>query len=338
MDITMIDADDPAVSSPRERAARLLDAVQPNLLVRTTPTVGEGIDEYLVQVDRELGRRTAAVALQDCQGIGKRLSLGRADDAYRVLTVDERAAATVRARHGVAADAVGWLAHSRFLRGVPYAEARRSGRRLMAVDEEAIQVLFIGAAAEVEVERELGLVESMAPELRGLSTSVPVTYSYRPHPRRGAEELDALSKGVTALLDPLSAVDTAGLSYRETLASVDVVVSGASVMNLEVLAYFSAGSDGRARTPLSVYQEPREAGLFPGDWSAVRPLTHVPGNGSVLVHQGATAPPLEDLVLKSAMSRRRAREIRQYLPDPQGDALRASLRSVLQEGTDGEQS
>lgn len=327
--VEFVEAHVPDVGAATRLAAELIQKHQPDLLVRTTPTGGVGLDEFLIQADRELGAATPALALQDCHGIGQRLALPHPDPAYHVLTVDDRAAAEVETVWDAPAKAAGWLAHLRFSTGIGYAEARGRARRKLGLSDGAAQVLIVGSSSDVDPRREIAMVAAVAAELREIVGSTPLRYAYRPHPRRPALEGAALREEVGSLLAPLKANDLSALTYRELLASLDVVISAASVMNVEALAYARTEAGAGAELPLSVYPVPDEGPLFAGDWSRHRPSTHLPGNGSLLPAPGKGPPGLSRAFHDPGVRRRLAQETSAYLPDPSGAAFRRCLDDLL---------
>jgi len=116
------------------------------------------------------------------------------------------------------------------------------------------------------------------------------------------------------------------LPEAELLALPDVVVSGASAMNLEVLSY--AGTAAAAgQMPLSVYLTDPGQALFPGYWGPGLPSTHRPDGGSILVQAGGLVSGLIAVLEDQPAHEAMARAALKYAPG--GDAARAAIRTAV---------
>jgi hypothetical protein len=168
----------------------------------------------------------------------------------------------------------GWVAHDRFHRARPYEKSRAAERAALHLSDDDTYVLLVGSGPDVEVAAETALLA----ELAGLGELLPhrsVRLEYRPHPRRRPEDATALLRLAGGSDHPVQPIGAA------SLAAPDVIVSRASVLNLEAMAY--AATWGERTTPLSVYVLDDRSPIIDGYWAPSLPHTHLPGSGSLTV-------------------------------------------------------
>jgi hypothetical protein len=275
---------------------RLADAVAPDLVIRTTPATGLGADELMATA---VDGQVPVLCVQDFPGIGLTLGTGQHPVAVQgpdVVAVPEQDSARwVEQRHGVPACALGWVAHERFARFPPYATVRDQVRTRLGLAGQRV-VLVAGAAAEVPEAREAALLAA-ACGLRDLSAVAPVRLLYRQHPRRDAATAGRLRRLFAQAAGDAAVTVPGPVAGPDLLAVADLVVSGSSVLNLEVLAYASSArsspdcgpgiSGDVPPMPVSVFcGEPAEP-VFAGYWGPRPPVTHRPGGGSLLTSPAA---------------------------------------------------
>lgn len=247
---------------------KLVEDARPDLVVRTTPSTGEGLDEVVADVVRA---RVPVVCLQDFPGVGADIS---ATDL--VLTVDAEAGRWVTARYGARTAAVGWVAHERFALIPPRTEVRAAFHRVAGLNGRPL-ALLVGASSDVPVDDEAEWIRRVTASLRAAEPLCDVWVTYRVHPRRAPVERERLTAMGPSPVGPADGL----------VAAADLVLSRASVMNLEALAH--AGADvlaGRADPavmPISLYVDRPDGPLFPGYWGPEPPRTHRPGGGSLVI-------------------------------------------------------
>lgn len=297
--------DTAGLSMVLDRCARLFDDVRPDAVVRTTPATGWGPDELVATA---VAGRVPVIALQDFPGIGTALRSGAHPVGHLgadvVLAPDDTAAGWLRSILGVPAAAVGWLAHDRFHRLEPYDEQRAAARASAGLASDETCVLVIGSGPDVARAREEQLVVEAAGIASALSPA-PVRCGYRPHPRRPVDDGHVL-QGVLTGMVPTPPCPTDGFA---TLAMADVVVSRASVMNLELMAYAATWS--ARHVPLSAYVMDEHEPFIAGYWGPERPPTHRPGGGSLVVSTG-----LGNAVAQELFSRTGTGRTPSYVSDP----------------------
>jgi hypothetical protein len=280
-------ADLPAARTLLAACRRLADRIQPDLVVRTTPATGFGADEL---IGTAVAGRAPVLCIQDFPGLGLALGGGQhpvaTATAAEVATVDATSAGWIERRHAVPARVLGWIAHERLARFPAYSPAREAARAGLGVGGQKI-ALLVGSSSDVAVGAEAAMITA-ACGLARLAALRPLRLAYRAHPRRSAAQRERLQRTFAAAAGASALAIPRSLAEAALLALPDVVVSRASVLNLEVLAYAGTAGDVRAM-PISVYCGADAPELFPGYWGPQPPVTHQPGGGSVIAAAGTLA-------------------------------------------------
>jgi hypothetical protein len=262
--------------------AQLVGDVRPDAVLRTTPSTGWWADEFIATA---VAGRAPVIALQDFPGLGTALAAGtysaieRSVDA--ALAPDDTSAGWLRTHAGVPTTSVGWLAHDRFHRMRPYDDQRAESRLAAGLAVGHVGVLVIGSGPDVPLPEERRLFAQATGIIDALH-AVRVSVGYRPHPRRSVADTSGLQG---ALHDGLT--ETAELRFDQLepglagLSAADIVVSRASVMNLELVAY--AATWDSQHPPMSVYLLEGERFSVAGYWGPTTPTTHLTGGGSLVV-------------------------------------------------------
>ncbi len=304
--------------------ARLVDAIRPDVALRTTPSTGWGMDELVATA---VAGRAPVIALQDFPGLGIALRAGAHPVAVggvdAALAPDEISAGWLSDRAQAPVTPVGWLAHDRFHRSPPYDRQRAESRREAGIGASELCMLVIGSGPDISLAAEAGLVAEAAAGAGALSPT-PVTVEYRLHPRRPAAEASGLAEALRVALAPNARLPAGRLAPGVAgLAAADIVISRASVMNLETMAY--AATWHCADPPLSVYV--LAGGQFPvaGYWGPGLPATHLPDGGSLVIEAGLGAAISRGMAARRDVGRRAL--ARGYVSDP--DRTRAILRPLL---------
>lgn len=303
---------------------RLFDDVRPDVVIRTTPSTGWGPDELIATA---VAGRVSVIGVQDFPGLGTALRAGSHPAVERgadtVLAPDEVATGWLRTCAGVPADSIGWLAHDRFHTAPPYDEQRAIGRQSAGFSAGQICVLVIGSGPDVAFTEEADLVAEAAGIVGALSPAV-ARIGYRPHPRRAAGDAallqDALAAHVPVTARILPRDLAPGLAG---LAMADVVVSRASVMNLELEAYAATWTS--RHVPLSAYLMDEDQFFIAGYWGPQAPATHRPGGGSLVVSAGLGSAVARELATHRPQTH--CGRARTYVSDPH--RTRAVLRPIL---------
>ncbi|MEV4362639.1 hypothetical protein [Nonomuraea sp. NPDC049625] len=271
--------------------ADVLEAWKPDFVVRTTPSTGIGCDELIATA---VAGRVPVLGLQDFPGLGQALGEAEHPVAWRpcdaVATVDEIAADWVTRFKGVVARPIGWCAHDRFRSAAPYADTRRRVRGLAGLSTESA-MLVIGASADVPEDQEAAILREVANLVRwdAVGGAGPIRPNYRPHPRRPEDSVERLRQLFDKTMGGVAFELSRDIADAELRACADIVISHASVVNLETMAYASLSRE-LMRRPLSVYFRPTSGEpLFHGYWGPEAPSTHMPGRGSLIADPSAFA-------------------------------------------------
>jgi hypothetical protein len=313
-----------AVRAGLGHCAQLVDDVRPDVVVRTTPSTGWWADEFMATA---VAGRAPVIAVQDFPGLGTAL---RADARRAVergvdtgLAPDDASARWLAARAGTPAIPVGWLAHDRFHRMRPYDGQRAESRAAAGLAASDICVLVIGSGPDVPLPAEKQLL-AQAAGITAAVQSCQVRIAYRGHPRRPEGDAAALYGALHHRLPGTARLGSGRLPPGLAgAAAADVLVSRASVMNLELMAY--AATWDSPNPPMSVYLLPAGNFSVAGYWGPGAPGTHRPGGGSLIVsdttgdavaHELAAGRPLTGAALARA-----------YVSDP--DRTAAVLRPLL---------
>lgn len=247
---------DPSAKVSVAAARRLLEQVRPEVVIRTTPATGDGLDEVIAVA---VAGSVPVLCVQDFPGLGQALGADAGAAPDLVLTVDDESASWLRHRTAAPAVGIGWLGLERLRTGPPPSFLRDRVRHLLGLSSPVL--LVVGSSSDISVRDELAMLEEAADlPLRGQSPQM----IYRVHPRRDAEEAKALHRVVSAPL-PDGALDD--LTEREVLSLPDAVVSMASMFNLEVLAV--ATQEPLCPAPVSVFYRPSSEWNMSGFWGQI---------------------------------------------------------------------
>jgi hypothetical protein len=284
---TQIDPADLASAARLVRELRVFfSSFMPDLFLRTTPSSLIGIDELAPAALRSGGFRAPIHCLQDYYDVG----LALRDDEHPVAkvgidaiaTVDEAAARSVRERSGRDATVVGWASFDKYLTGLPYRAARVSGRRLLGLPENGKLVLYAGIRAGLPDGTDLLDFEQCLAALVDYSALRPeVRVALRTHPRCPPEERLAYQQLCQTYDRRIRFQSIDRLTeFRQVLAAPDALLSPASALNLDALAY--AATDPNPETQSVFLTGPYARAAFQASAGSALPPTHQSGSGSFL--------------------------------------------------------
>jgi len=282
---------------PHESCATALAIVRPDIVLRTTPAYGFGVDEA---IGCALEPEIPMFCLQDHYGLGRDLArverMGVTDGLARDCA-PEGAASRV--------DVLGWLSHERFLKAEPWRSARDVGRAKLGLRPGDLAVCYVCIN---EVEPMSGR-EDIAAFLDAASTiSAPSRWSVRPHPAMSAAEARWCARA--AHESGLNILDTTRLgSEREWLSAFDLLVSPASIMLVDALAFRLTDPEpleaGRGDLACLYLTTRRACAAMAAASGLERFPTHYPGRGFALGAEDdlaeALAAALEDDVDRAAL-------------------------------------
>lgn len=238
------------VSEPCEQGCeRALRWFHPDIVLRTTPAHGSGVDELIFAAMNAVRCPAPLFCIQDHYGIGQGLL-----EAHSVATVDAIAAKLVQEQYGVDAAVVGWAAHQHYVSGMPWIEARVLSRKNVGIGLRDQLILYAGICSGLSSEEDFRDFTEVVCALQKIE-NLGFAVAAKPHPRHSAATqalyFDKIHKA------GLKIVDVSGLcEERLRLAVADVIISPASVMNIDALAYqayWKAWHDNIGNSVASVY-------------------------------------------------------------------------------------
>lgn len=256
---------------------------KPDLILRTTPSHGYGVDEAVSDIKLRLpDLLPPLLCLQDHYGVGQKLEAAEA-----IATVDQLAVALCKAQHNLDAHSVGWGAHQHFISERPWIESRNSARHKLMLQEGQKLVLYAGICSGLSDDSDYSDYEQFITAAKSLPENVVI--GFRPHPRlsqlnrkRYMERLENLHPNV---------VDVSIITDEcERLAMSDVLISSASAINLDALAYQAAWGSKADNCMMSLYL------MSPAGIAAMKEATggwifpsHYAGHGSCIITPCAIA-------------------------------------------------
>jgi hypothetical protein len=278
-DPTVADTDLAGAERVLEGCRQLLAACNPDVVVRTTPSTGIGPDELVATA-----AAVPTLCIQDFYGLGSALA-GRHAVANKpvagVVTIDAWAEQMVRDHTGLPTVSAGWIAHERFLHFPSYRTTRNAARQACGLLADDRLVLIVGSSPDIPLGAERELLEAVAKIGSAAPRNQRTCFAYRSHPRRPAKSVELLKSVMddrSMCMVQLPVV----LSPAQFLAMPDIVISRASVLNIEVLAYAATEKEHVSLLPLSVYVYDDSEPLFDGYWGHQSPPTHRHAAGNLI--------------------------------------------------------
>jgi hypothetical protein len=207
--------------------ASILREHSPSLCVRSTPSSGEGPDEWLAGALRAVQAQVPIVALQDDPGVGRALN-----DATIITVVDEEAKGQLDPRLRRRSRVIGWTAYDGMAEGPGPLEARLQGRASLSLPMNQQVAMYLTGAGGGAPE-----ADNLTLSLRALQ-QVPESplLLVKPHPRLGAEA-EALRSSLAGRENAYWA--SGELPQRAWLVLADVLLSANSSMHRDLAAYQS---------------------------------------------------------------------------------------------------
>jgi hypothetical protein len=230
---------------------RLSAEIQPDIVLRTTPSHSIGVDELMPVALRSTGYNGPILALQDYYGVG--LALG--DDEHRIAnvgvdaiaTIDENASRMIQERLGIEATVVGWVAHETYLTGESHRKVRDEARAVLTLVDEKL-ILYAGICSNLPDDNDVkDFVEVVRAVASLRKRQSKIRFGYKLHPRTGKEEAAKYHSFAAQAASEIGLIDLPAFpSQRHYLAVADLIVSPASAFILEALAF---GSVDREKDP-----------------------------------------------------------------------------------------
>jgi hypothetical protein len=315
---------DPADLASAERLVRQLSvffsSFRPDLFLRTTPSSLIGIDELAPAALRSGGFRTPIHCLQDYYDVGLALRDNEHPVAKvgidAIATVDEAAARSARERSGRDAAVIGWASFDKYLTGLPYREARVSGRRLLDLPKNGKLVLYAGIRSGLSNGNDLLDFEQCLASLVDYSALRPeLRVALRTHPRCPPEEQLAYQTLCQKYDKRIRFQSIDQLTeFRQVLAAPDALLSPASALNLDALAYAATEPDPETQSVFLTGPYARAA--IRASVGPALPPTHQPGNGSFLADYETLGDVLDQALFSPAdQAAAAARAAALYRPD-----------------------
>jgi len=270
-----------------------LENIQFDLYIRTTPSSHIGIDEIIPTVMKNANYNQPILCLQEYYGVGKCLL----DNEHRLLTKGPDAILTVdelAERHllncgcKVPIHIIGWPAYDGLLTGIPFSTARNEGRSKLGLQDGHKLLLYASICSDLPDDNDLKDFEMLMTAILSLNNTKNIRVWLKNHPRTRTEELEKYSLLKERLLGNVHFVDGSILDYHECLASADLIVSPASALNIDAMAYAATIPGGAVkhsifRQPVSLYTIGKYSKMAMKNATGLDILpTHEAGRGSVI--------------------------------------------------------
>ncbi|PEK39641.1 hypothetical protein CN568_24160 [Bacillus pseudomycoides] len=281
-----------------------------DIVIRTTPVTGIDVDEILPTAVRNVGYSGPILGIQDYYGVGNILNDGEDDllkyGVTHLATVDNLAVEIMKHRFSGPIRSTGWLAHDLFLRSDPLSMVRENIRSSLGISQNQKVVFY--ACSALQYESDFIGFEHVLTSL--VELNLDVTFLYKVHPRMTHREISKYADILNEFGKGLKVVPEDEFSdYLEYLAVSDLVISTASMVNLDTLAYTTLQGSFND-VPVSLYIEDdciRQA-ILKATGLLTLP-THLAGHGSLCtnlldlketINQGLVNTVLRENILKEA--------------------------------------
>ncbi|GMQ55730.1 hypothetical protein AN1V17_01220 [Vallitalea sediminicola] len=234
----------------------LVDYINPDVALRTTPAYKWGIDEIIPRAMKEIGKYDNSFCFQEYYGVGKGMNNYENEvaiyKAKNLFTVD-RSSAKFLHKRGIEAISVGWISHIKFQKMELFQSLRKKSREKIGIkDEKFIMYCVVNCG---EIIQEVNHFEKLLICLEEISQNEDnIKILIKFHPRNSKEEIKLYKK--RAQKYNVQVVDVGiSLDYYEILTLPDIIYSAASNMNIDLLAYQYAHEkyEDIAKHVMSVY-------------------------------------------------------------------------------------
>lgn len=125
-----------------EDMKRLIQIEMPDVILRTTPVSGYGVDEAITRAANELGVGGKIRCYQEIYDCGMDLEKVEAP----IGVVDKKAAERL-SRKGIEAVVIGWMNQTLFLSYISFEKARKKGRKALNIVDEERTFLYCAVAS-----------------------------------------------------------------------------------------------------------------------------------------------------------------------------------------------
>lgn len=259
-----------------------LKTISFDIVIRTTPSSGIDVDEILPTAVRSLGYTGPILAIQDYYGVGNLLNNGEDTllkyGVTHLATVDNLAMDLMKTRFTGSIHSVGWIAHDSFLKATPFHLIRQEKRNILGVTNKDLIVFFACSALNNEVD--LVVFEHVLKSLQKLN--LEFSFLYKVHPRMTNREISKYKDIINKNGKGIRLISEESFStYLEFLAVPDLIISTASMVNIDALAYATIEKNFE-NAPVSLYIEDKFIRKAIQQDTGIDVLpTHLSGHGSL---------------------------------------------------------
>ena len=253
----------------RDKLVELIQAVRPDVVLRTTPAIKIGIDEIIVEVCSRISSDIRCLCYQEDYGCG--IDLERMQNPIAVVDIH---AQQMLKRASINSVVVGCLGQSIYKKYKPYCVARSLARGKLGIrDDECVVLYSIGASRSFELE-----LEHFTTMLNRMNTH-KVYYKF--HPRN----TDAQRKMIQDVSKERAIMLPEFFPYEETISFPDFILSIASALNQDSLQYQIECNEVELHT-ISVYTKGKISSAVLLSTLGVSELPHLQeGMGSIIINE-----------------------------------------------------
>ena len=259
----------PKLDHLRDKLAELILAVQPDVVLRTTPAIKIGIDEIIVEVCNRISSDIRCLCYQEDYGCG--IALERMQNPIAVVDIHAK---QILKKASIKSVIVGCLGQSIYKKYKPYCVARSLARRELGIqDDECVILYSIGASISFELE-----LEHFTAMLNRIDKH---KIYYKFHPRNTDTQrkmIQDVSKGRAIMLPNF-------FPYEEAISFPDFILSIASALNQDSLQYQVECNEDELHT-ISVYTQGEISSAVLLSTLGVSELPHLKeGMGSIIINE-----------------------------------------------------
>jgi len=220
----------------------LLNQIKPNIILRTTPAYGIGIDEIIFTAAKQLRLPVTLKCYQESVGVGKCLTNNEHEIATAgcvdVAVISKEAEALFflkRIETFLVGDVLGdcWYDRNDF------ADSRQKARVKLNIDLKDYCVLYVASKIDDKYAEYLLFQVFLASMVQAKGIDHIFLKFHPRHTELDKEQYYKICKGAN-----LKVIDINQLEYNECLAVANLVISIASNMNIEVIQYAASSKTG----------------------------------------------------------------------------------------------
>lgn len=218
---------------------KFIKQMKPNIVLRTTPAYGWGIDEILPRAIKRNFDKTKIFCYQECYGVGRALKSNEHPVASfgsdNICTVDEGSVKFLKERD-ISSQSIGWLSHIKYKDLESYSLAKSKVRVHYNILE--MERVFLYAVVKTgnileEVEHFSAFLSTLK-KVKEVHENITAYIKY--HPRNTSEDVRAYEEAIKKIELNVIRIES-DIPYAWILALPDVIYSVASNLNIDALAY-----------------------------------------------------------------------------------------------------